>query len=102
MSTADPDGRKTCSFDGFCAALELAFERCVTAEDAKEAFLSFDANHKGFITPHELRYFLTTLGDALTVEEANNFINAVMSEADSEGNIILLDAVEKMTPEMYR
>ncbi|EPY38513.1 calmodulin-like protein [Angomonas deanei] len=82
--------------------MKLAFQHCVSEVEAKEAFQVFDVERKGFIAPHELRLFLTTMGDALSQEEINAFMEDLSSEMDMDGNIIYSDAIYKMTPEMYR
>ncbi|KPI89129.1 Calmodulin-like protein [Leptomonas seymouri] len=99
---ADPDGRGSFSFENFCVAQKKALEESLTAADAKAAFRGFDPDKRDLITPHELRYFLTTMGDVLTAEEMNDFIDAVQSDADMEGNLVVTDLVFKMTAEMYR
>lgn len=101
-STADVEGRGSFDFDGLCRALKVAFENSVTAESAREAFNGFDPDNKGFIAPHELRFFLTTMGDALTTAEVNLLMEEMKSEMDMEGNLVLNDVVYKMTPEMLR
>ncbi|KPA85460.1 Calmodulin-like protein [Leptomonas pyrrhocoris] len=99
---ADPDGRGSFSFDNFCIAQKKALAESVNALDAKAAFHGFDPDKRGLITPHALSFFLTTMGDALTAEEMNSFIEAVQSDADMEGNLVIADVVYKMTAEMYR
>jgi calmodulin len=99
---ADPDGRGSFSFEDFCAVQKRALAESISAQDAKAAFRSFDPDKRGLITPHELRYFLTTMGDTLTAAEMNGFIEVVQSDADMEGNLVVADLVYKMTPEMYR
>lgn len=101
-STADPDGRGSCTFENFCAALKIAFDNSVKPEEAREAFKGFDPEKKGFLPLHELRYYLTTMGDALTPEEVNTFMEDMRTELDSEGRLIGADAVYKLTPEYYR
>lgn len=101
-ATADPDGRMSCDFDGVCRALKQAFESSVRAEDALEALQGFDPDGKGLMKPHELRFFLTTKGDALSQEEMNEFMEEMRSEIDTEGNLVFADVIDKMTPEMFR
>lgn len=101
-STADTEGRGSCDFAGLCRALTFAFDNSVTADSAREACKGFDPDERGFIAPHELRFFLTTLGDCLTTAEANFFVEEMKSEMDMEGNLVFNDIVYKMTPEMLR
>ncbi|KAG5500406.1 hypothetical protein JKF63_03499 [Porcisia hertigi] len=99
---ADPNGRGSCSFEDFCRALKRAFEESVLPQEVSEAFQNFDPDKRGFISPHELRCFLTTMGDVLTAEEMNQFVEEMQSEMDMEGNLVVPDVIEKMTPDMFR
>ncbi|KAG5498233.1 hypothetical protein JIQ42_03037 [Leishmania sp. Namibia] len=99
---ADPSRRGSFSFDDFCVALKKAFADSVSAQDVRNAFRSFDPDKRGFISPHELRYFLTTMGDALSTQEMNEFVEEMRSEMDIEGNLVVADCIYKMTPEMFR
>ncbi|KAH9586096.1 Protein KASH5 [Trypanosoma melophagium] len=101
-SEADPDGRGSMNFDGFCRAMMSAFKNMRTARKLREAFQGIDPEGKGLLSQHELRYFLTTQGDCLTTEEMNEFVEEMRSEMDMEGNFVYSDIVYKMTPEMFR
>lgn len=101
-SAADSEGRGSCDFTGLCRAMKLAFDNSVTTESARQAFQGFDPDDRGFIAPHSLRYFLTTMGDALTQAEMNVFMEEMSSEVDMEGNLVFNDVVYKMTPEALR
>lgn len=100
--TADPDGRGSVDFENFCKCLRVAFDCTLKDEDAKKAFYRFDPDKRGLISSHELRYILTTMGDALTVEEMNEMIEEMSSEVDMEGNFVMMDMIYKMTAEMYK
>lgn len=99
---ADPSNRGSFGFEDFCAALKRAFSESVSPQEVRAAFQGFDSDKRGLITPHELRYFLTTMGDALTAEEMNEFVEEMRSEMDMEGNLVVADCIYKMTPEMFR
>lgn len=101
-AAADPNGRGTFTFDEFCIAQKKALAESVSAQDAKAAFRGFDPDKRGLVSPHELRYFLTTMGDVLTTVEVNAFLEAVQTDADMEGNLVVADLVYKMTADMYR
>lgn len=101
-ATADPDGRGSFTFEDFCTVQKKALAESISAQDAKAAFRGFDPDKRGLVTPHELRYFLTTMGDVLTAAVMNDFIDAVQTDADMEGNLVVADLVYKMTAEMYR
>jgi calmodulin len=51
-------------------------------EDLVEAFKMFDKDNNGFISAAELRHVMTTLGEKLTEEEADEMIR----EADMNGD----------------
>ncbi|AYU80236.1 calmodulin-like protein [Leishmania donovani] len=102
IAIADPSHRGSFSFDDFCAALKKAFAVSISPQEVREAFQGFDPDKRGLITPHELRYFLTTLGDVLSAEEMNEFVEEMHSEMDIEGNLVVADSIYKMTPEMLR
>lgn len=99
---ADPDNRGSVDFESFCKALSLAFTYTLKEVDVKKAFYRFDPDKRGLISQHELRFILTTMGDKLTQEEMNEMIEDMRAEVDMEGNFIMVDMLEKMTPEMYK
>ena len=51
-------------------------------QDLREAFRIFDKNHNGYIDAKEIIAVTTTLGQALTKEELEQF----MAEADLDGD----------------
>ena len=53
-----------------------------TEEDLIEAFKNFDKDGSGNISAQELRHVMTTLGEKLTEEEADEMIR----EADTNGD----------------
>ncbi|KAG0434305.1 hypothetical protein HPB47_019200 [Ixodes persulcatus] len=66
--------------------METSYTRPIEpATDLRDAFRVFDRDGHGFITTAELRHAVTTLGERMTDEEADELI----SEADvsSEGHI---------------
>jgi calmodulin len=54
----------------------------LSENELKDAFAMFDKNNDGHITPEELKSVLTTMGERLTDEEAQEFID----DADVNGN----------------
>ncbi|CCW68726.1 unnamed protein product [Phytomonas sp. Hart1] len=99
---ADPGGRGSFDFNDFCKSLMRSFQNSIFPESVVEAFRDLDPEYKGFIPQYELRYLLTTLGDALSVEEINEFTEELKVNLDMEGNVVYSDLVFKMTPEILR
>lgn len=56
-----------------------------TAEELKDAFQVFDKQGTGYISVHDLRLSLTTLGERLTEEELDELIRDV--DQDGEGMV---------------
>ncbi|RNF07294.1 calmodulin [Trypanosoma conorhini] len=98
---ADPDGRGSMNFEGFCRVMMIAFQNMKTARELKSAFQGLDPDGKGLLSQTELRYYLTSYGDCLSTEEMNEFVEEMRSEMDMEGNFVYSDLVYKMTPEMF-
>lgn len=54
----------------------------LTEEELKDAFAMFDKNNDGHINAQELKTILTTMGEKLKDDEAQEFID----DADQNGN----------------
>ena len=54
----------------------------LTEEELKDAFAMFDKNNDGHISASELKTLLTSMGERLKDEEAQEFID----DADTNGN----------------
>ncbi len=54
----------------------------LTEEELKDAFAMFDKNNDGHISANELKTLLTTMGEKLKDDEAQEFID----DADLNGN----------------
>jgi calmodulin len=102
QADADPENKGAITFDDFCRALFNCMTTPRTQHDLKEAFRAFDPDERGTISQHELRYILTTMGDKLTDEEVNLFIEEMKTEVDMDGNIVYSDASQKLLPEFLR
>lgn len=99
---ADLEGKGVVTFDDFWKALQLCLLEARTQHDLKEAFRTFDPDERSTISQHEMRYILTTMGDKLTDEEMNLFIEEMKTEVDTEGNLVYLDVIQKLLPEYMR
>merc|ERR1719369_2119989 len=64
-------------------------------EDIREAFQTFDRDGSGFLCVDKLRKALTSLGEELTEEQANNIINQF--DVDGDGRINYEEFLTMMT-----
>ena len=55
-------------------------------KDMLEAFLVFDDDHSGFITAETLRHVMRNIGESLTEEESEYFINLIDADGDGQVN----------------
>lgn len=62
-----------------------------TAEELKDAFQVFDKQGTGYLSVHDLRLSLTTLGERLTEEELDELVREV--DQDGEGMVNYEDVV---------
>lgn len=77
---AGSDG--TVDLSEFLAIMARKTKDTDSEEEVREAFRVFDRSGSGFISAAELRHVLTSIGDKLTEEEADEIIR----EADVDGN----------------
>ncbi|PAA93996.1 hypothetical protein BOX15_Mlig000899g2 [Macrostomum lignano] len=78
----DADGSGTIDFPEFVSLMVNHVNKPVTKEEIKSAFMVFDLEKRGYITSDELRRILTTRGDKMTPEEADEMIQAADMDAD--------------------
>ncbi|PAA63425.1 hypothetical protein BOX15_Mlig017549g1 [Macrostomum lignano] len=81
----DADGSGTIDFPEFVSLMVNHINKPVTKEEIKSAFMVFDIDNKGYIPSEELRRILTTRGDRMTEEEADEMIAA--ADLDGDGMI---------------
>jgi calmodulin len=99
---ADQQNKGTVDFEGFCRAIFICMTQARTHHELKEAFKCFDPDERGVISQQELRFFMTTMGDALTDEEMNEFAEEMKAETDVDGNFVYSDLIQKLLPEFLR
>uniref|UniRef100_A0A1I8GL62 Calmodulin n=1 Tax=Macrostomum lignano TaxID=282301 RepID=A0A1I8GL62_9PLAT len=75
----------TIDFPEFVSLMVNHINKPVTKEEIKSAFMVFDIDNKGYIPSEELRRILTTRGDRMTEEEADEMIAA--ADLDGDGMI---------------
>ncbi|KAJ3379002.1 hypothetical protein HDU92_006989, partial [Lobulomyces angularis] len=79
--------------------LELMTERIRNVDpetEISQAFQFLDRDNRKVISPEELKYFMTNLGEKLTDEEADEMLRNV--ELDADGNITYDTFLEMMRP----
>jgi calmodulin len=82
IKEVDLNGDGTIDFKEFLGLMVRKMKDTDTEEELLEAFKVFDKDGNGFITTHELRTVMTTLGESLTPEE----IEEMVREADIDGD----------------
>ena len=94
----DADGSGFMDFSEFLVMMANHInEEVDTKDDICTAFKVFDTSGKGIIPVAELRNVLTTLGDALTVEEIEELIKT--ADIENSGQINYEEFVTKMMSE---
>ena len=79
------------SFDMFLPIYQAVNKnQSYTAEDFREGLQHFDMDGSGYITSHDLRRILTTLGEKMTDQEVELLLNG---HEDSKGNIDYADFI---------
>ncbi|CAI9098832.1 OLC1v1035552C1 [Oldenlandia corymbosa var. corymbosa] len=81
-------------FNEFVKLLDQIFEITASEEELIKSFEEFDKGKKGFISAADLRHVMTTYGDTLTDEEADEMIKE--ADPDDTGIIDYKEFVNKM------
>ena len=102
LKDADPEGKGVISFDDFARPLFTCLSTPRTANELREAFRIFDPEERSTITQHEMRYILTTMGDVLSDEEVNEFLEEMKTETDIDGNLAYMDVIQKLLPDFLK
>ena len=82
VNEVDSDGSGKIEFKEFLELFARKMKDPDTEEDLIEAFKIFDKDGNGVISAQELRHVMTTLGERLTEDEADEMIR----EADIDGD----------------
>lgn len=85
VNEIDMDNDGTVDFSEFMTMMARRMRTTDNEEEVREAFRVFDRNGNGFISAAELRHVLTSIGDKLTDEEADDMIRA--ADVDGDGQI---------------
>ena len=84
INEVDTDGNGTVDFNEFCAMMEKKKEKSHLQDELKNAFLAFDKDGDGFISPDELRDVMKALKIDLTDKEHDAIIDAADSDSDGQ------------------
>lgn len=82
VNEIDINGDGEIDFNEFCNLMSKQSHEGDADEELREAFKIFDKDEDGFISPAELRFVMTNLGEKLTDEEIDDMIR----EADFDGD----------------
>ncbi|XP_034115761.1 calmodulin-related protein 97A [Drosophila sulfurigaster albostrigata] len=82
VNEIDLNGDGEIDFAEFCSLMSKQANEGDADEELREAFKIFDKDEDGFISPAELRFVMTNLGEKLTDEEIDDMIR----EADFDGD----------------
>ncbi|KAH8358566.1 hypothetical protein KR093_000883, partial [Drosophila rubida] len=82
VNEIDLNGDGEIDFTEFCTLMSKQSHEGDADEELREAFKIFDKDEDGFISPAELRFVMTNLGEKLTDEEIDDMIR----EADFDGD----------------
>ena len=96
MKTMKKNKNSTISFNEFAALMVDKLEVNDIEDKVREAFHVFDVNGNGLVSAVELRHVVTTLGDELTEQEANEMIRK--ADVGDDGLINYNDFVNMMSP----
>lgn len=92
----DTKNSGTISFEDFAMFMSTRMSNVDKDEDVLDAFRVFDVGGNGILSTHELRYVMTSLGEKLSEEEANEMI--LVADADGDGLINYNDFLNSMIP----
>eukprot|EP00792_Barthelona_sp_PAP020_P004965 TRINITY_DN2433_c0_g1_i1.p1 TRINITY_DN2433_c0_g1~~TRINITY_DN2433_c0_g1_i1.p1 ORF type:complete len:149 (-),score=29.94 TRINITY_DN2433_c0_g1_i1:32-478(-) len=84
MNTVDTDASGTVEFSEFLAMMAKKVREADSAEDLKKAFRFFDKDKTGKISAYELKNILTTMGEPLSIEDADKLIEVADRNKDGE------------------
>lgn len=67
---------------GFMSTIASCVKKKASDREIRQAFMVFDRDNDGVISPNELRFVMDIIGEPLSDEQ----LNAVMKEADFDGD----------------
>lgn len=93
----DPDHTGKISQEDYINILAEIENKPDNSEDVRAAFSAFDKSDNGTLAIEEMKHVLSRIGDALTPEEAANFIGMIDNYGD--GFARTDDLIQLMLPE---
>jgi len=76
-------GKTEVNFEEFIEVLKRADKKSTPSDDLlNTAFYEFDLDGEGIMTPAQLRYVLTTMGESWTEQEVDEFFQILRVEKD--------------------
>ena len=95
INDVDTNGNGTIEFSEFINKMAGKMAYSPSEIDTYEAFRVFDKDGNGFISPSELRYVMTKMGQELTDEEVDQMIQE--ADMDGDGQVNYREFVKMMT-----
>ena len=90
----DLDGNGTIDFKEFLCLMVKKMKGTDTEEELIEAFKVFDRDGNDYITAHELRYIMSSLGEDIKPQEIDDMIKE--ADTDNDGQINYTEFVNMM------
>jgi calmodulin len=96
VDKADPSGSGKVSMDAYLEQMKwISKKNPLDIESIGVSFQMFDKDDNGTINKSELHHVLTSMGDKLTADEADEFIKE--ASIDKDGNIKYMDFLKSIT-----
>ena len=95
IDEVDANGNGTIEFSEFINKMAGKMTFSPSEKDTYDAFRVFDKDGNGFISPAELRYVMTKMGQELTDEEVDQMIQE--ADLDGDGQVNYREFVKMMT-----
>ena len=95
IEEVDANGNGTIEFSEFLTKMAGKMGYSPSEKDIYDAFRVFDKDGNGFISPAELRYVMTKMGQQITDEEVDQMIQE--ADLDGDGQVNYGEFVKMMT-----
>ena len=95
LNKVDSNGNGTIEFSEFLSKMAGKMAYSPSEKDIYDAFRVFDKDGNGFISPAELRYVMTKMGQVITDEEVDQMIQE--ADLDGDGQVNYREFVKMMT-----